>query len=199
MADLIALVITALATLCVTHRYFSLAHFSENETIHQYRSRFASLLASVATRCVEEYSYVINRSLKMPKAYQIKHVFLIDRESGMHVEAVSSKYEVVLDSDAVSAMLSAIQSFVQDAFSQDKSSKLTDFRVGDHSIWVAHGPKLMLVCVIVGEVPKALKAELDQTLKIIQSEFVASASDMCQQENINGVTEVMRTLMASQK
>ena len=186
MTELIAVVVTALAALCVTHRY-SLILFLSSKAI------------SVTNTHVEKHSNVKHnfvRSLNTPKRYRIEHVFLIDRESGMHIETVSSKYCAPLDSDAVSAMFSALQSFVQDTFCREKSSKLTDFRVGDHSIWLAHGPKLMLACVIVGEIPNALKYELDRTLKIIQSDFVASLSDMARQEEIAGVTKVMKSLLA---
>lgn len=136
--------------------------------------------------------YVVGSMLSKRKTYQIKHMFLIDRDSGIQIEEVASKEEGILNGDAISAMFSAIQSFVQDAFSMDRTSRLTDLTVGDHSIWVAHGPKLMLACVIVGDAPEVLKNDLDHTLQVIQTEFEESLADLDEHE---GVAEVMKILM----
>ncbi len=106
-------------------------------------------------------------ALRQSLLYRVEHVYLIDRESGMQVAEVASQQAEGLDGDAVSAMFSAIQSFVQDSFSHDRSAMLTDLKVGDHNVWVAHGPRLMLACVIQGNAPEALKDDLyDASYKI---------------------------------
>ncbi len=114
---------------------------------------------------------VLDRYFSTNKAFEVRHVFLIDRESGIQIEQVTANDVVVLNGDAISAMFSVIQSFVQDAFSRDSSSRLTDLTVGDFSICVAHGSKLMLVCVVEGEMPKQMKSELDLTLRVIESQI----------------------------
>lgn len=201
MTELTVLLIGALITSFVTQRN-ALIHLLSGEIVTNFIKLLGAIFNSLlitgirVSRCIQQK---IHDLLSRSKGYQIKHIFLIDRESGIQVEEVSSKGECILNGDAISAMFSAIQSFVHDAFSRDQSSRLTDFRVGDHSIWVAHGPKLMLACVMVGEVPKELKDELDHALQVIQSEFVASLSDVEQPESVEGVAKVMQEFMLAQK
>lgn len=110
-------------------------------------------------------------SLRQSILYRVEHVYLIHRDSGMKVGEVTSGQSTSLDSDAVSAMFSAIQSFVQDSFSQDKTAMLTDLKVGEYTVWVAHGPSLMLACVINGDAPEALKDDLYDALYEIRTSY----------------------------
>lgn len=110
-------------------------------------------------------------ALRKSVIYRVEHVYLIDRESGMRIEDVTSQGAGGLDSDAVSAMFSAIQNFVQDSFSQDQNARLTDLKVGEHKVWVAHGQKVMLACVILGDAPESLKEQLYDALDAIRSNY----------------------------
>ncbi|MBL4673607.1 MAG: hypothetical protein JKX81_15205 [Arenicella sp.] len=196
MTELIVIVIAVLATSMVARGYTPVALLGGR--IFCSANTFDFIWYSLSEWSMtthHDVRHIVSRFLNRPSRYQIKHIFLIDRESGIQIEEVSSKEGGMLDGDAISAMFSAIQSFVQDAFSRDHSSKLTDFRVGDYSIWVAHGPRLMLACVMVGDVPKALKNELDHTLQTIQDEFVESLSALGQQNRVEGIAKVMKTLM----
>ncbi|MFT5572479.1 MAG: hypothetical protein ACI9FR_001402 [Cryomorphaceae bacterium] len=112
-------------------------------------------------------------ALRRSLLFKVEHVYLIDRDSGLLIAEEASPNAQSLDSDAVSAMFSAIQSFVQDSFSQNKSARLTDLKVGDHNVWVAHGPKIMLACVIFGDAPESLKTQLYDTLDGIRSNFAS--------------------------
>jgi len=117
--------------------------------------------------------------LAMRKAllYRVEHVYLIDRETGMLINEVATEDSQSLDSDAVSAMFTAIQSFVQDSFSQDEGARLTDLKVGDHNVWVAHGTKLMLACVIQGDAPESLKDQLYDVLDNIRTEYATPIAE----------------------
>lgn len=177
---------------------FSPASFFRHQSVRSIREAFGIINYSVVSWGVKTYidsMYVVGGLLNKPKSYKIKHIFLIDRDSGIQIEEVASKEDGMLNGDAISAMFSAIQSFVQDAFSRDRSSRLTDLTVGDHSIWVSHGPKLMLACVIVGDAPKVLKSDLDHTLQVIQTELIESLTDINEHKEVAGVAEVMRILM----
>lgn len=110
-------------------------------------------------------------ALRRSLVYRVEHVYLIDRDSGLLIDEVTSSDAQSLDSDAVSAMFSAIQSFVQDSFAADESSRLTDLKVGEHNVWVAHGPRAMLACVILGDAPESLKSQLYDTLDYVRSNF----------------------------
>ncbi len=116
-------------------------------------------------------------ALRRSILYRIDHVYLIDRETGMLISETASNDAESLDSDAVSAMFSAIQSFVQDSFSQNDQDRLTDLKVGEHNVWVAHGQKVMLACVIYGDAPESLKEHLYDTLDFINTEYAVPLSE----------------------
>jgi len=135
-------------------------------------------------------------ALRQSLVYRVEHVYLIDRESGMQVAEVTSQDTQSLDGDAVSAMFSAIQSFVQDSFSQDSSARLTDLKVGDHNVWVAHGPKLMLACVILGDAPEGLKHDLHDALYKIRTDYAVQIADFDgDTTKFDGVHDTMQPLL----
>jgi len=137
----------------------------------------------------------LRKSLK----YRVEHVYLIDRESGMMVTELGVEESGALDSDAVSAMFSAIQSFVQDSFSQSDDDRLTDLKVGEYNVWVAHGRKLMLACVIDGDPPESLKSEMYDTLDGIRSDFANAIEDYSGDSSaFEGVEERLHPLLQSQ-
>jgi len=116
-------------------------------------------------------------ALRRSLVYRVDHIYLIDRDSGLLIDEVASADAQSLDSDAISAMFSAIQSFVQDSFAADESSRLTDLKVGEHNVWVAHGPRAMLACVIYGDAPESLKAQLYDTLDNIRTEYATEMAE----------------------
>ncbi len=135
-------------------------------------------------------------ALRQSLLYRVEHVYLIDRESGMQIAEVASQQAEGLDGDAVSAMFSAIQSFVQDSFSRDRSAMLTDLKVGDHNVWVAHGPSFMLACVIQGNAPEALKGDLYDALYKIRTDYANEiASFDGNLERFEGVENHMQPLL----
>ncbi len=110
-------------------------------------------------------------ALRRTLLYRVEHVYLIHRDTGVPISTVHANDTGFLDSDAVSGMFSAIQSFVQDSFSVDDSSRLTNLKVGDHNVWVVHGANAMLACVIRGDAPESLKTELNDALDGIRSHY----------------------------
>jgi outer membrane protein OmpA-like peptidoglycan-associated protein len=131
-------------------------------TVGGIRTRFESFRTGI--------SYA-ELTLRKSLLYRVEQVFLIDRTSGLLISELKNENVESLDSDGVSAMFSAIQSFVQDSFSQNEEDRLTDLTVGDHRIWVVHGPKAMLACVIRGEAPASLKNVLHDSLDSIRKDF----------------------------
>ncbi len=109
--------------------------------------------------------------LRQSLLFRVEHLYLIDRDSGLLIGECGAEDEGLMDSDAVGAMFSAIQSFVQDSFSGREDDRLTDFKVGEHTIWIAHGPNAMLACVILGDPPAALKIRLYETLESIRIRY----------------------------
>lgn len=133
----------------------------------------ATSLSGIRTRIESARTGVPYAELMLRKSllYRVEHVYLIDRESGLMIAECAAENSQTLDSDAVSAMFSAIQSFVQDSFSGSDQDRLTDFTVGSHNVWIAHSPRAMLACVIYGEAPETLKTQLYDTLDHISTAY----------------------------
>ncbi len=107
--------------------------------------------------------------LRNTLAFRVEQVFLIKPETGLLIEHVADETVVERDSDAVSAMLTAIQDFVKDAFAADEPIDSVD--MGDHTVWLQHGPHAYLACVIRGMPPRALRERFDEVLESIHRDF----------------------------
>jgi len=106
-------------------------------------------------------SYVIQQSL----LYRVEQAYLISRENGLLVGHVHHDASRIKDSDAVSAMFTAIQDFVKESFSPDRSGRLETADMGEFTLWAMHGPHALLVCVIRGTPPRELRTELIRVLE----------------------------------
>ena len=138
-------------------------------------------------------------ALRESLVYRVVHLYLIERETGMMIAETRAEDATSLDSDAVSAMFAAIQSFVQDSFSQNDEDRLTDLKVCEHKVWVAHSRKLMLACVIDGEPRESLKIELYDTLDDIRGEFATAIEEFnSDTAAFVGVEERLQPLMQSE-
>lgn len=138
-------------------------------------------------------------ALRRTLLYRVEHLYLIHRDTGMAIESAHAEDTQTLDTDAIGAMFSAIQSFVQESFSQDDSGRLTDLKVGDQNVWVAHGPKAMLACVIRGDAPESLKRELYDTLDTIRINYGNAIVDFdgdC--SSFEGVDHFLQPLLLSE-
>lgn len=131
--------------------------------------------------------------------YRVEHLYLIDRDSGLLIAENGASEDGLLDSDAVSAMFSAIQSFVQDSFSGDERDRLTDFKVGSHNVWIAHGPEAMLACVVFGNAPESLKNQLYDTLDMVHTNFATQLAEFSGDSgSMTGVEEYLVPMMQVQ-
>lgn len=103
--------------------------------------------------------------------YQVDQVFLIHKESGLLIQHLHRENIKVGDSDAVSAMLTAIQDFTRDSFSVSKEEELDSINVGQFTVWVERGPYAILACVIRGIAPYKLRETMRETLEIIHARY----------------------------
>jgi len=109
--------------------------------------------------------------LKHTLIYRVDEVFLIQPESGLLISHVAHPEAITEDSDAVSAMLSAIQDFIRDSFAEDKQSGLDTVELGEHTLWVVSGPQAILACAIRGIAPLSLRSKLQEILEEIHINF----------------------------
>ncbi len=111
--------------------------------------------------------YVLQKTL----LYRVEQAYLISRENGLLVEHVHHPASKIKDSDAVSAMFTAIQDFVKESFSPDRTGRLESADMGEFTLWAVHGPHALLVCVIRGVPPKNLRSHLSAILERIHFRY----------------------------
>ncbi|MFK8021804.1 MAG: hypothetical protein AB8B86_18725 [Pseudomonadales bacterium] len=105
------------------------------------------------------------------KAYHIEQLFLIDNPTGLPIAHVYELDIQIQDADMVSGMLSAIKSYVNDAFSANEFDGLDQIRVGELAIWIEWGPHAVLAAVIRGTGPDKLRVSMQQALESIHKNF----------------------------
>lgn len=103
--------------------------------------------------------------------YRVEQAYLISRENGLLIGHVHHEASRIKDSDAVSAMFTAIQDFVKESFAPDRSGRLETADMGEFTLWAVHGPHALLVCVIRGVPPKSLRANLSSILERIHFRY----------------------------
>ncbi len=131
--------------------------------------------------------------------FRVEHIYLIERETGILIKQLSDPSAHSLDSDAVGAMFSAIESFVHDSFANDQDDRLTDLKVGERNVWVAHGPQLMLACVIFGDAPESLKDDLYDALDRIRVAYAHELSEVTAGAlQLQGVGTYLEPILQSQ-
>jgi outer membrane protein OmpA-like peptidoglycan-associated protein len=108
--------------------------------------------------------------LKHTLVYQVEHVFLIHRHTGLLISHVAAKDAASQDPQLVSSMLTAIQDFVKDSFSGAEQQGLDTLRLGELTLWSEAGPFATLVAVIRGNPPEVLHETLRNALSRIHAE-----------------------------
>ena len=108
--------------------------------------------------------------LKHTLVYQVEHVFLVHRHTGLLIAHVSAENAVSQDPQLVSSMLVAIQDFVRDSFTGAEHQGLDSLRLGELRLWSEPGPFALLVAVIRGDPPEGLHDTFRNTLSRIHAE-----------------------------
>jgi outer membrane protein OmpA-like peptidoglycan-associated protein len=109
--------------------------------------------------------------------YRVEQVFLIHRTTGLLLAHRAADTAVVKDAAMVSAMLTAIQDFVQDSFGANPAEKLETMQVGEFTVWIQHGPSAILAGLLRGSPPAGLAAVFQSVLEKISSEYAEQLAD----------------------
>ncbi len=103
--------------------------------------------------------------------YRVEQVFLIHQQTGIVLQHVVAEAVAAQDAGLVSAMLTAIQDFVQDSFSVQTGDALETLQFGDLTIWIEQGPQAVLASVIRGHPRKELKLVFRDVIETIHLKF----------------------------
>jgi OOP family OmpA-OmpF porin len=104
--------------------------------------------------------------------FRVEQVFLIHRKSGLLLEHVASESAVVKDAEMVSGMLTAIQDFVRDSFTDGGDDELETVRAGDFMLLLAYGPQAIVAGVVRGTVPRSLQNTFHETVETIHERYL---------------------------
>lgn len=103
--------------------------------------------------------------------YRVEEVFLIERKSGLVLQHMVAEGVVGQEADMVSAMLTAIQNFVQSSFNVETGDSLETLHFGELTILIEQGPQATLAGVIRGHPPKELKFVFQEAIEKIHLKF----------------------------
>lgn len=115
--------------------------------------------------------------------FQVEHVFLIHSKTGILLHTVSRKGSATADNDMVASMLTAVQSYIKDSLSLDKSETVNGISVGEYTIVVEEGPRAILALVIKGVPDGSVREVMQDTLENVHLKLAK------QLEKFNGDTE----------
>jgi OOP family OmpA-OmpF porin len=117
--------------------------------------------------------------------YSVEQVFLIHRTNGLLLQhaatPVSGGEAVLKDADMISGMLTAIQDFLSDSFSQG-GQDLETVDVGRFKLWLTYGTKVMLVAAVTGAAPVELKQIFREALDEIEATLQPQISNFKQDD-----------------
>lgn len=112
--------------------------------------------------------------------FRVEQVFLIHNETGLLLNSVSLGLALEADADMVSSMLTAINDFVSDSFTNNTDGyeqNLDVVRTDDFTLLLKRGPKASVVAAITGNMPQGVANQLQQTLEEIHKLYDEELND----------------------
>jgi len=103
--------------------------------------------------------------------YRVEQVFLIHRESGLLIQHLHQEEIEIGDSEAISAMFTAIQDFIRDSFLNNKIEELDSVEIGEYTVWLERGPYTVLACVIRGVAPYDFRNLMRLTIESLHARY----------------------------
>ncbi len=119
--------------------------------------------------------FVRRERQRLMRNYTIEEVFLIYKD-GRLVCHNSRRLKPDLDKDVLTGMLTAVQSFVKDSFSEE-SGHLNELKYGNMKILMENGPRVNLAVVLSGVEPPNLRLNMKDLLKVVHEKFQAILDD----------------------
>lgn len=145
-------------------------------------SRLKSLFSGV------KHSQVMLTEVNEPA---VEEIFIIEQDSGL-LRASYSKNKT-MDQDMIAGMLTAIKSFVKDAFSKENQD-LETISYDSYSIYIQNFPKFYIAVVLSGVMNAAFKNKLDDTLLSFVKDVSAKWSGAQEKEIQQKITKYFEKL-----
>jgi OOP family OmpA-OmpF porin len=114
--------------------------------------------------------------------YRVEQVFFIHSATGISIEHVVGEGVDSQDADMVSAMLTAIQDFVQDCLASCSDNALESMQHGEHVFLVEKSPIAYIACTVRGTPPVNIREKIALCLETLLTKYHDEL------ENFNGDT-----------
>ena len=114
--------------------------------------------------------------LKHTMRYRVDHLLLVQNGSGLLLSHVANGESGLADSDAVAAMLSAIQDFAHDAALAREGDALDAVALGDLNLRILRGPLMHLAVAVRGELSDAARRSLSELIESMHLGHESAAS-----------------------
>lgn len=128
--------------------------------------------------------------------YQVQQVFLIDKESGLLIEHAGHEDDLLQDKEAISAMLTAIEDFVEDSMGGD-GSRLSAAKLGDRNVEVISGSQANLAVVIKGAYTPRLVDHLSAASEQLHLDYAPDLTDEDKWNNNPELKAQLQTLLVT--
>ncbi|GAA5142459.1 OmpA family protein [Thalassotalea piscium] len=112
--------------------------------------------------------------------YRVEHVFLIHHETGLLLNSVSFDNHDNSNADVISSMLSAINDFIGDSFSQSPEGmkeQLQTVTTESFTLLLKPGPNAILVAAVTGNPPQSLSHQLQITIESLHTIYANELSE----------------------
>ncbi|MFK7952782.1 MAG: hypothetical protein AB8B73_08020 [Ekhidna sp.] len=118
-----------------------------------------------------KYSELILQKATEP---QIQQIFIVEQDSG--ILKASYTRSKALDQDMISGMLTAIKSFVEDAF-EERERSLQNISYDDFNIYVHDFSKFYIAVAMTGNTNASYKQRLDDAILLFVKEIMMKKTD----------------------
>jgi outer membrane protein OmpA-like peptidoglycan-associated protein len=113
--------------------------------------------------------------------YSVEQIFLIHRKSGLLLQHAAAKGSVLKDADMISGMLTAVQDFLSDSFTEG-GQDIETVDAGRFKLWLTYSPKLLLVGAVNGAAPVELKQAFRKALDGIEESLQSEINNFRQDD-----------------
>jgi hypothetical protein len=132
-----------------------------------YNLAWALMLFILRKRFVADF--VKREQLRLMRNYTIEEVFLIYKDGRLIVHN-TRRLKPDMDKDVLTGMLTAVQNFVKDSFSEERGH-LNELKYGNLKILMENGPRANLAVVISGVEPPTLRPNMKTLLAGIHEKY----------------------------
>ncbi len=127
--------------------------------------------------------------------HTVEDIFLIYRD-GRLIAHQTRRLRADMDNQLLSGMLTAIQSFIQEAFRDGEEGQLNEMAFGKNQILIERGRLISLAVVIRGLPPVGARAELSFAVESIEQKYRAPLEDWDgESKSLRGVADTVRRVL----